>query len=98
MFYNKPSDDEYKEQDIGYHTQSLHMPLQNFSLPPTAPQGHGIAPHAHRNEQFSVPRCHTRVSGPLRPKLEHKITKCAGIKSYTYDDSWYRNECHIFTI
>jgi hypothetical protein len=26
------------------------------------------------------------------------ITKCAGTKSYTYDDSWYRNECHIFTI
>jgi hypothetical protein len=26
------------------------------------------------------------------------ITKCAGTKSHTYDDSWYRNECHIFTI
>jgi hypothetical protein len=25
------------------------------------------------------------------------ITKCAGTKSHTYDDSWYRNECHIFT-
>jgi hypothetical protein len=23
---------------------------------------------------------------------------CARIKSHTYDDSWYRNECHIFTI
>jgi hypothetical protein len=22
---------------------------------------------------------------------------CARIKSHTYDDSWYRNECHIFT-
>ena len=21
---------------------------------------------------------------------------CARIKSHTYDDSWYRNECHIF--
>jgi hypothetical protein len=26
------------------------------------------------------------------------ITKCARTKSHTYDDSWYRNECHIFTI
>jgi hypothetical protein len=23
---------------------------------------------------------------------------CARIKSHTYDDSWYSNECHIFTI
>jgi hypothetical protein len=23
---------------------------------------------------------------------------CARIKSHTYDDSWYINECHIFTI
>jgi hypothetical protein len=23
---------------------------------------------------------------------------CAMIKSHTYDDSWYRNKCHIFTI
>jgi hypothetical protein len=26
------------------------------------------------------------------------ITKCARIKSYTYDDSWYRNECHNINI
>jgi hypothetical protein len=26
------------------------------------------------------------------------ITRCAGTKSHTYDESWYRNECHIFTI
>jgi hypothetical protein len=26
------------------------------------------------------------------------ITKCDGTKSHTYDESWYRNECHIFTI
>jgi hypothetical protein len=26
------------------------------------------------------------------------ITKCAVTKSHTYDDSWYRNECHIFII
>jgi hypothetical protein len=26
------------------------------------------------------------------------ITRCAGTKSHTYDESWYRNECHNFTI
>jgi hypothetical protein len=26
------------------------------------------------------------------------ITRCAGTKSHTYDESWRRNECHIFTI
>jgi hypothetical protein len=26
------------------------------------------------------------------------ITKCARIKSHTFDDSWYRNECHIINI
>jgi hypothetical protein len=40
--------------------------------------------------------CHTRVLGP--PNLGANFTKCVGIKSHTYDDSWYRNECHIFNI
>jgi hypothetical protein len=26
------------------------------------------------------------------------ITKCAAIKSHTYDDLWYRNECHNINI
>jgi hypothetical protein len=26
------------------------------------------------------------------------ITRCAGTKSHTYDESWYKNECHIFTM
>jgi hypothetical protein len=26
------------------------------------------------------------------------ITKCARIKSCTYDDSWYINECHNINI
>jgi hypothetical protein len=26
------------------------------------------------------------------------ITMCAGTKSHTYDESWYRNECYNFTI
>jgi hypothetical protein len=34
--------------------------------------------------------CHTRVSGA--PRLGRElITTCARTKSYTYDDSWYRN-------
>jgi hypothetical protein len=28
----------------------------------------------------------------------HTITRCAGTKSHTNHESWYRNECHIFTI
>jgi hypothetical protein len=41
--------------------------------------------------------CHTRVLGA--PRLGREIiTNCAGTKSHTYDDSWYRNKCHIFTI
>jgi hypothetical protein len=26
------------------------------------------------------------------------ITRCVGTKSYTYDESWYRNECYNFNI
>jgi hypothetical protein len=33
------------------------------------------------------------------PKPERKIiTRCAGTKSHTYDESWHRIECHLFTI
>ena len=33
------------------------------------------------------------------PKPGHEIiTNCAGTKSHTYDESWYRNECYNFTI
>jgi hypothetical protein len=41
--------------------------------------------------------CHTRVSGVPRPGREI-ITRCARTKSYTYDDPWYRNECHNINI
>lgn len=40
VFYIGLSSDEYVEQGIGYYTQTFHMPHQNFSLPPMAPQGH----------------------------------------------------------
>jgi hypothetical protein len=41
--------------------------------------------------------CHTRVSGHQDPGA-NIITRCAGTKSHTYDESWHRIECHIFTI
>jgi hypothetical protein len=43
------------------------------------------------------PECHTRVSGHQDPGA-NIITRCAGTKSHTYDESWHRIECHIFTI
>jgi hypothetical protein len=41
--------------------------------------------------------CHTRVSGHQDPGA-NIITRCARTKSHTYDESWHRIECHIFTI
>jgi hypothetical protein len=41
--------------------------------------------------------CHTRVSGHQDPGA-NIITRCAGTKSHTYDESWHKIECHIFTI
>jgi hypothetical protein len=43
------------------------------------------------------PYCHTRVSGHQDPGA-NIITRCAGTKSHTYDESWHMIECHIFTI
>jgi hypothetical protein len=45
----------------------------------------------------SIKRCHTRILEGPKPGHEI-ITKCARIKSHTYDDSWYRNKCHIINI
>jgi hypothetical protein len=42
-------------------------------------------------------RCHTRISGHQDPGA-NIITRCARTKSHTYDESWHRIECHIFTI
>jgi hypothetical protein len=41
--------------------------------------------------------CNTRVLGVQSPGV-NIITRCAGTKSHTYDESWHRIECHIFTI
>jgi hypothetical protein len=45
------------------------------------------------NKAMLISRCHTQVLGVPKPGREI-ITKCAGTKSHTYDDSWYRKECH----
>jgi hypothetical protein len=44
-----------------------------------------------------LPLCHTRVSGHQDPGA-NIITRCAGTMSHTYDESWHKIECHIFTI
>jgi hypothetical protein len=41
-------------------------------------------------------KCHTRVLG-VQNLGANIITRCAGTKSHTYDDSWHRIECHIIT-
>jgi hypothetical protein len=41
--------------------------------------------------------CHTRILGHQDPGA-NIITRCAGTKSHTYDESWHRIEYHIFTI
>jgi hypothetical protein len=48
------------------------------------------------NSCLVVHRCHTRVLGHQDPGA-NIVTRCAGTKSHTYDDSWHRIECHIFT-
>jgi hypothetical protein len=40
--------------------------------------------------------CHTRILGVQNPGA-NIIIRCAGTKSHTYDESWHRIECHIFT-
>jgi hypothetical protein len=44
-----------------------------------------------------VRECHTRVLGHQDPGA-NIITRCAGTKSHTYDESWHMIEFHIFTI
>jgi hypothetical protein len=42
-----------------------------------------------------IDRCNTRILGVQNPGA-NIITRCAGTKSHTYEDSWHRIECHIF--
>jgi hypothetical protein len=48
-------------------------------------------------DQDEEEECHTWVSGHQDPGA-NIITRCAGTKSHTYDESWHMIECHIFTI
>ncbi|ONM09463.1 Regulator of Vps4 activity in the MVB pathway protein [Zea mays] len=47
--------------------------------------------------ELQLQKCHTRISGHKDPGA-NIINRCAGTKSHTCDESWYRIECHIFTI
>jgi hypothetical protein len=40
--------------------------------------------------------CYTRILG-VQNSGANIITRCAGTKSHTYDDSWHKIKCHIFT-
>jgi hypothetical protein len=48
----------------------------------------------HLGTRDLVQECHTRVSGH-QDSGANIITRCAGTKSHTYDESWHRIECHI---
>jgi hypothetical protein len=54
-----------------------------------------LNPHPSQ-QHFPSHYCHTRVSGHQDPGA-NIITRCAGTKSHTYDESWHRIECHNFT-
>jgi hypothetical protein len=54
-----------------------------------------LSPRERRG--ICVESCHTRISGHQDPGA-NIITRCAGTKSHTYDESWHRIECYIFTI
>jgi hypothetical protein len=54
-----------------------------------------VGARAHHNVGHHTSHPGFRGTKTRAPNI---ITKCAGTKSHTYDDSWYKNECHIFTI
>jgi hypothetical protein len=60
--------------------------------------GHPGGPSSQRSNGWNPTAwCHTRISGHQDPGA-NIITRCDGTKSHTYDESWHRIECHIFTI
>jgi hypothetical protein len=65
----------------------------NQASPPTQDEDHA----QDDNDKDQQDECHTRVLGVQSPGA-NIITRCAGTKSHTYDESWHRIECHIFTI
>jgi hypothetical protein len=67
----------------------------NLTIAKMGPGFVGSTPTGTR--QLEVCCCHTRISGVQSPGA-NIITRCAGTKSHTYDESWHRIECHNFTI
>jgi hypothetical protein len=55
---------------------------------------------ARSNGRLGTPDCLVRVTPRFRGQDPgaNIITRCAGTKSHTYDESWHRIECHIFII
>jgi hypothetical protein len=49
------------------------------------------------DDEIEEDNCYTQVSGHQDPGM-NIITRCARTKSHTYDESWHKIECHIFTI
>jgi hypothetical protein len=76
----------------------------NFTLradtlgPPHALTYYPLDPSARAApaQHSTPPVCHTQILGVQTPGAN--FTKCAMMKSHAYDDSWYRNECHIINI
>jgi hypothetical protein len=72
--------------------------------------GGGEGSAAHRGEGRTPPGEEGDVGGAKVERSARGVTPgfrgpnsvtthmCTRIKSHTYDDSWYRNECHIFNI
>jgi hypothetical protein len=56
----------------------------------------GLGSVLARQFKEEVVLCHTRILGVQNPGA-NIITRCAGTKSHTYDDSWHMIKCHIFT-
>jgi hypothetical protein len=65
--------------------RSLELRLARARVAPGSPE------LGREGENF-----HTRILGVINPGA-NIITRCAGTKSHTYDESWHRIECHIFT-
>jgi hypothetical protein len=73
---------------------------REWRRPPRLPKAGCV----ERKDYMSLPARYCN-GGPVTPAFQgHQdlganiITKCARTKSYTYDDSWYRNECHNINI
>jgi hypothetical protein len=74
----------------GRSRETRHRMDGNYS--PCVRLRRGIAPSRGQTHHVTP-----RFQGHQDPGA-NIITRCAGTKSHTYDESWHRIECHIFTI